>query len=278
MFRGRRLLIAGKHEKEKVLAPILEKELGVTCFTDSGFDSDVLGTFSGETERTLDPVSNAREKGLRALKFVKGNLVLASEGSFGPHPSVFFIRANEEILVFTDTLNKLEISVREISTETNFGARKVHSEQELMTFAQDALFPSHALILRKAREDKTDIFKGITDFEHLRETFAFLHSKYGSVYVETDMRAMFNPSRMRVIEKAAKKLVKKIQSLCPECARPGFGITHVNQGLPCADCGAETRSTLSYLYECEQCHFSKEEMYPHQKTKEDPMYCDRCNP
>jgi hypothetical protein len=31
-FRGRNLLIATKHEKEKAIAPILEKELGVKCF------------------------------------------------------------------------------------------------------------------------------------------------------------------------------------------------------------------------------------------------------
>ena len=34
MFKGRNLLIATKHEKEKVIAPILEKELGVKCFVD----------------------------------------------------------------------------------------------------------------------------------------------------------------------------------------------------------------------------------------------------
>jgi hypothetical protein len=46
-----------------------------------------------------------------------------------------------------------------------------------------------------------------------------------TTYVETDMRAMYNPSRMTVIQNATKKLVEKINSCCPNCNIPGFGIT-----------------------------------------------------
>ena len=51
MFKGRRLLIATKHQKEKVIVPLLEMELGVKCFVPEYFDPDVLGTFTGEVER-----------------------------------------------------------------------------------------------------------------------------------------------------------------------------------------------------------------------------------
>jgi hypothetical protein len=51
MFEGRRLLIATKHHKEQVIAPVFEKELAVQCFTSDEFDTDSLGTFSGEIER-----------------------------------------------------------------------------------------------------------------------------------------------------------------------------------------------------------------------------------
>ena len=47
MFKGRKLLIATKHHKEMIIAPILEKELAVTCYTSDVFDTDSLGTFSG---------------------------------------------------------------------------------------------------------------------------------------------------------------------------------------------------------------------------------------
>jgi hypothetical protein len=89
---------------------------------------------------------------------------------------------------------------------------------------------------------------------------------------------MFNPSRMNVIEKATQKLVQKIRSTCPQCKMPGFGITDARKGLECSLCGSPTNSTLSYIYDCQHCQFTKEEMYPNKKTTEDPTYCDYCNP
>ena len=61
MFEGRKLLIATKHKKEIVIAPILEKELGVTCFVAPDLDTDELGTFTGEVERRDDPFTTARK-------------------------------------------------------------------------------------------------------------------------------------------------------------------------------------------------------------------------
>lgn len=40
MFQGRKLLIATKHKKENVIAPIFEKEFGVNCFVSDKFDTD----------------------------------------------------------------------------------------------------------------------------------------------------------------------------------------------------------------------------------------------
>lgn len=59
--RGRKLLIATNQAKEKVIAPVLEKEIGVSCFIASDFNTDEFGTFSGEVERKDDPVSTARK-------------------------------------------------------------------------------------------------------------------------------------------------------------------------------------------------------------------------
>ena len=278
MFTNRKLLIATKHQKERVIAPILEKELGVVCFIDENFDTDTLGTFTGEIERELDPISTAREKCIRAMKSNHCDLGVASEGSFGSHPSIFFVSADDEFLIFIDTLNHVEIIVRELSTDTNFNGKQIQNEKELLAFADQVHFPSHGLILRKSKNENTDIHKGIMQIENLIETFELLNTKYSSVYAETDMRAMYNPTRMSVIEKATQKLVQKIKSTCPNCAMPGFGITDAKKGLICSLCGSPTNSTLSYLYVCEHCQFTKEEMYPHQKTTEDPTYCDNCNP
>ncbi|MDO9153157.1 MAG: hypothetical protein Q7U47_05530 [Paludibacter sp.] len=92
MFLHRKLIIATKHEKESIIAPILEKELGVTCFINKNFNTDELGTFTGEIERVLDPISTAREKCIRAMNLSNCDLGVASEGSFAPHPSIFFCK------------------------------------------------------------------------------------------------------------------------------------------------------------------------------------------
>lgn len=278
MFQERKLIVATKHAKESVIAPILEKELGVRCFIDETFDTDILGTFTGEIERELDPISAAREKCLRAMKLNNCNLGVASEGSFGPHPSLFFVNADDEFLIFIDTKNNIEIIVRELSTSTNFNGQEIQNQKELFEFANQADFPKHGLILRKSKDENTDIHKGITDTEILKNTFEHLHSKYNSVYVETDMRAMHNPTRMTVIQNATQKLVQKIKSICPQCQMPGFGITQAKKGLECNLCGSPTSSTLSYIYDCQHCKFTKEEMYPNKKTSEDPTYCNYCNP
>lgn len=278
MFQNRKLLIATKHQKERVIAPILENELGVTCFVDETFDTDTLGTFTGEVERELDPVSTVREKCLRAMKLSNCDLGIASEGSFGSHPSIFFVSADDEFLIFIDTLNNIEVIVRELSTSTNFYGKQIQTQKELFEFADKAGFPTHGLILRKSKDEKTDIHKGITDIESLKKIFDQLYSKYNSVYAETDMRAMYNPTRMNVIEKATKKLVQKIKSSCPQCQMPGFGVTDAKSGLNCSLCGSPTNSILSYIYVCQHCEFTKEEMYPNNITTEDPTYCDYCNP
>jgi hypothetical protein len=69
MFKGRKLIIATKHKKEIVIAPILEKGLGVKCFTDETFDTDRLGTFTGEIERKLDPIAMPFRYGAEQMRF-----------------------------------------------------------------------------------------------------------------------------------------------------------------------------------------------------------------
>lgn len=278
MFKDRKIVIATKHKKEQVLGSILERELGVKCIVSENIDTDKLGTFSGEIGRYDDPITTARTKCLMAIEATGCDLAIASEGTFGMHPEIFFLPANDELLFFLDKKNNLEIIARELSTETNHCAAELSSLEELLVFAEKAGFPSHGLILKKGKNDFSEMIKGIVDKQQLINCFEKLIAKQGVAHVETDMRAMYNPTRMKVIEKAAHKLIKKINSLCSDCNTPGFGITNANQGLPCELCNCPTRSTLSYVYKCQKCSFVKEEKFPHGKMKEEATYCDVCNP
>lgn len=278
MFENRNLVIATKHKKENVILPLIQAELKVKCFVTADFDTDLLGTFSGEVERKNNALETVRQKCLLAMDYADCDLGIASEGSFGAHPTVFFAAANEEFLIFIDKKNNLEIVVRELSLDTNFDGKIIKSEADLINFATKSQFPSHGLILKNAEEQFSEVKKDIQNKVELIDSYHYFTEKYGSCYVETDMRAMNNPSRMKVIEKATIQLIEKIKSCCPECMTPGFGITNVVAGLRCELCNMPTKSTLVHVYECEKCHFKLEKKYLNNKIYEDPTYCDFCNP
>jgi hypothetical protein len=277
-FSGRKLVIATKHEKEKVIGPLVENHLGADWFVDPTFDSDLLGTFSGEIERKDDALTTLKNKCLLAMEVSNCDLGIASEGSFGPHPTLFFGHADDELIVFIDKKNELEIYARELSTETNFGGAKIKNLNEAEEFAAKHGFPNHALIVKNQQEDFDYIQKGITNHPDLEIFVQECLSKYGTVYLETDMRAMYNPTRMKVIERATQKLIEKINSKCPECQTHGFSITEAKSGLPCEWCSSPTDSILFHLLTCQKCGFSDKQFYPHGKKFEDPMYCAFCNP
>lgn len=278
LFEGRKLVIATKHKKETVIAPLLEKHLGVLCFVPDNFDTDLLGTFTGEIERKEDALTTVRQKCLLAMEQTNCDLGIASEGSFGPHPTIFMAHADDEFLLFIDKKNNLEIIVRELSLDTNFNATTVNCFQNLVNLVKTVGFPEHAVILKIAEKEVTSVVKGIQSWELLEESFHTLSADNSLVVAETDMRAMYNPTRMKVIEKATQKLVDKIKSSCPQCNTPGFGIVNVKSGLPCEWCGSPTNSTKSHIYQCQKCNFEQEKMFPNEKKTEDPMYCDYCNP
>lgn len=278
LFAGRKLVIATKHGKESVLKPLFDEALGVECVVTTSLDTDLLGTFSGEIERTLDPISTARRKCELAMELTGADLALSSEGSFGAHPAAFFLPANEEWLFFYDRKNQLEIHARHLSLETNFAGEEIGNLEALVDFAEKALFPSHGLILRNQKDSFLEIHKGITEQSLLLKLGEQLLKTYGTLYVETDMRAHFNPTRMKVIGETGQKLLEKISSCCPACNLPGFAVVTSQPGLPCSWCCTPTRSTLSHTKTCTHCGHSEELLHPFGKTTEDPMYCDRCNP
>lgn len=277
-FYDRTVLIATKHGKEQVISPIFQEALSLKTWTPPDFDTDIFGTFSGETERQHDPLTTARQKCLMALEKYHFDLAIASEGSFGPHPHWTFLPCDEEFLILVDKKNKLEIFIREISTETNFAGSIIQNTDELQSFAESVFFPGHALIIKDKKDEFSELKKGIADWYELYTTFDYFLHRYGQVYVETDMRAHLNPSRMKVIQKAAQTLSRSLLSICPSCDYPGFIVRDYKTGLPCKICHEPTKSILIHTSTCQNCGYSEEKYYPDGKMYEDPLYCDFCNP
>lgn len=44
--------------------------------------------------------------------------------------------------------------------------------------------------------------------------YNYFMNTYGEAFIETDMRAMHNPTRLKVIKLATEALIKKINSCC----------------------------------------------------------------
>jgi hypothetical protein len=282
LFTGRVAVIATMHKKEEAIAPILESELGVQTRVPNNFNTDIFGTFTRDIARPADQIATARLKAKKALEITGETIAIASEGSFVPHPDLPFIASNREIVVFLDLLYELEIIGQEISTETNFNSHFVRSVEEANLFARKIGFPSHGLVvmLDSKSSNSDEIFKGITTEEKLREivTFALSKSSTSKIHIETDMRALYNPTRMQNIAAATRNLIKKISQICPNCACPGFDAIEQRRGLPCGLCCLPTSAIRSVIYQCQKCHFQQEKLFPHGVKTADPAQCMYCNP
>ncbi|MFM8851228.1 MAG: DUF6671 family protein, partial [Cytophagales bacterium] len=120
LFEGRNLVIATKHYKESVIAPLFVTAFDSNPLVPEDFDTDQFGTFSGEVERTSSAYETVRMKIKKVLELTGETLAIASEGSFGPHPPIGLVPAGEELVMLIDTVNSIEMSASKISTSTNY--------------------------------------------------------------------------------------------------------------------------------------------------------------
>ena len=281
IFKNRTAVLITKHKKEEAIFPALS-QTGMNLKLLDTIDTDAFGTFTRDIERKGTQLETARYKALKAIEETGESIAIASEGSFGAHPTIFFAPANIELVLFIDTLNNIEILGWEISTDTNHSHTEVSSLKEAMKFAKQCGFPSHGMVVRPntAGDNSLILFKGITSEKALKEEVkkCFAASKDGKALIETDMRAIYNPKRMKVIEKAALNLLNKIKSLCPQCGWPGFEITEWIKGLPCENCFFPTKAIAKHIYQCKKCNYKKEIEYPDNQKYSNPTFCDLCNP
>lgn len=278
LFSGRRIVIATKHGKEQAIAPHLLESLGLNSFVTDLLDTDLLGTFSGEVERLENPLDTARQKCHLAMEITSADLAIASEGSYGAHPSIPFIPAHEEYLILIDRKNHWEFIVKRLETKTNYRHLTLSSSDLPQDFLVQANFPSHALIVKKSADDPTDCVKGIHDEFELKKTAQDFFQRFKKYHIETDMRAMHNPTRMAVIHDLTIELIQQIKSACPQCDAPGFRVTAFERGLPCAYCGLPTHSVKSEIFSCQMCSYTQKRAPIHKLKNEDPKYCMYCNP
>ena len=275
---GRTIALLTRHGKERVITPLLESALGCRVERVDGFDTDQLGTFTREIPRAGTQLDAARRKARIGMELSGSLCGLASEGAFGPDPGMGLLPWNVEYVLLVDDARGLEL-VGRAQGPARQAHRTVTDRAGLLAFAEEAGFPNHQLVLRPDDENDPRIVKGIGDVDSLQRVFteALEQSVTRRVFVETDLRAHCNPTRMQMIARATEDLLARLGSLCPACAAPGFWLVERVPGLRCADCGAPTREPSAEVYACTQCSYRETRpVDPGQCA--DPAACDWCNP
>ena len=277
-YQGRHVAFLTKHGKQDLLRSILETALGCHLLHTEDFDTDQLGTFTRDVNRPGSQLESARRKAKIGIELTGTKIGIASKGAFGPDPFTGFFSWDTEILLWVDVEQGIEVT-----GIANGPAQSMHSEvktlEELHSFAIEAKFPGHHLVLRPEHQDHPEIYKNIGDEQNLLQAFnsAKMKSSKGVVFVENDLRAFSNPTRQEIIKEAAKDLIQKLLSACPKCSVSGFWRTKKISGMLCSFCHGQTRLPVAEIWHCQACTYEdKREINSGQFA--DPSKCDFCNP
>ena len=275
-FSGKKIVIATKHEKEKVIGKLFKGSFDVEVGLPNDFDTDQFGTFTRDIKRDGNQLEVARKKAVKAIEVTGVDIAIASEGSFSPHRSLPWVTSNLELVLLLDKDTSIEVRGYAYSVTTNFRQKTVSTVDEVLSFAKEVGFPLHGVIMRK-NETSKKMYKDVQTWDDLDKVSKKLLGGFfaKTIFIETDMRAHRNPTRMKVIEEATKDLIKNINSSCPVCGTIGFSRTQFIKGLPCSFCGLSTDVPGTFLYECQRCQMKEERK---EGDLADPKDCSFCNP
>jgi hypothetical protein len=270
-----RAFAATKHGKDVFVGAVFGPHWGLHVEA-AYVDTDLLGTFSGEVPRPGDVRSTLRAKVRMALKVSPdADVVLATEGSFGPDPVLGWVPLHEEVLLWSWPRQGKELWVAHRSHDTNFSSSDSAEWTEVQRWALRVGFPTAHVILRDPNGQV--LAKGISDPVELERLWR-VAAEGGAPRVETDMRANRNPKRQEVLRALANKTLEAFEALCPSCQFPGFVARPAEPGAPCSACGSATRRPRLLKAECTECGQVEVRDSDDQLNGVDPAYCDRCNP
>jgi hypothetical protein len=200
------IAIITKHGKEKIIGPILQEKLNIP-FEHIYFNTDLFGTFTNEKPRK-DILTALSRKVRVASQLSKANIIVASEGSFYPHPYIFGLHVNTEHLIYYNKQTNQEIVVYENFSKLVFDKQVIKSIPELNMFLEKNKFPNHKVIVEIPRFIIRN--KYIKDINCKKELEAII-TKHKKVTLHTDQRADRNPTRSENIKKLTYKLLEQLQ-------------------------------------------------------------------
>ena len=275
-YAGRAIALLTQHGKQHILRDTFTAPLQAELVHTDAFDTDQLGSFTREIPRAESALATARRKAELAMQLTGLDCALASEGSFGAGP-VAGLPWDEELVLFLDRARGLEL-VGHASGPANVFSAATRDWEEASRWAERAGFPAQQLVVRSGGSSGPCIDKGIADWPAFEAAFqrALAAGQGAPCGIECDLRAFASPARMARIGEAARDLLARLRSPCPDCDAPGFAPASRIAGLPCSACGSATSLARAEVWRCLRC--------PHQETRDlarapaSPAHCDYCNP
>jgi hypothetical protein len=277
-YQNAQAVLTSKHHKLSLFQEPFLGALGMRI-TEEPLDTDLLGTFTGDVERTASPLETAITKARMGINATGIGLGFASEGSIGADPIIPWIPCDIEVVVLVDEARNLVISETFKSNEIIAASITSKVGDDISEFLVKADFPRHALIVRSTSQENSNAIKGITDHVSLEKAIAQCAggSIDQSVRIENDHRAMFSPSRRSNISKAVQLLLARVEALCPECGNPGWGKVGYQRGVTCEECGELNPEMIKEeILGCSRCEFTTQGA--HIRSSIGAALCYLCNP
>ena len=267
----RRAALLTRHGKHAAIAPALA-EIGWHLELVDSYDTDLLGTFSGEIERAGSQRDAALAKAQGACELAGVRYGLGSEGRFGADPWLGCSGWASELLLCWDGQRRYAIEAWISGAQTNFYQTTLSSMAALPDLLSRVGFPEHGLIV--GHPGSAAFHKELVDEASLR-AHLLQHLAQAPLELCSDMRAHRNPTRMAMIARCAQGLAQRLACACPVCAMPGYGEIAPLAGALCADCARSTRQPRVRRFQCPCCQVIHEQPWP---TQASPQYCHHCNP
>lgn len=264
------------HGKEKLIAPLLHQHFNASLTLTTAFDTDTLGTFSGEVNRQLTAEECALKKATMACELTGLALGLGSEGSFGPSPYGFGVLNHEMVACINREKNWAVVG-----HYTGFSnARTITSDnvEVLYEFIENTP-DDQALVIKSSAHIEKALY-GLQSIQQILLAWfgAFERSDTlpEAIMVSYDLRAHHCPERRIHITKACENLIDRLKMTCPKCKTPGFWPDERVPGLPCVSCGTPTDCTKATVSTCRSCRHRQMTLVEMTSAEQD--YCPYCNP
>lgn len=284
MVDPRRVAFATKHGKAAQVGPALTG-VGLTV-VEHALDTDAFGTFTRTVARAGDQREAARRKCEAALAADRdAGWALASEGAFGPWPSLPWVAQGRELLLLRSR-EGVEIAAVDVTLDTAFAHEVVATEAEARVLLARVGFPEQAVFVASAPAGDVDPSLGdpscaLVDAISVDDEGALacaLREKLaasGRAWLESDLRAHRSPLRRASLVRAATRLAETFRARCPRCAHPGFAVARFSGQSACEACGGATDRPALEHRRCPACGAEERRALD---TRAPNTTCPRCNP